>query len=288
MILNQPKVFIVVLNYNGKAVIKKCLTSLFKLDYPNFEVVVVDNNSTDGSLEIAKGCFSRANFIKNAENLGYAAGNNIGVRFSLERMADYVLLLNNDTEVENDFLAKLVEVAESEEKIGIISPVILDGRTKEVWFSGGEILWNKMSSRHKQNIPAEDYYESEFITGCSMLVKASVFREIGLVDEDYFLYWEDADFSLRAKNNGFRNVVVSSSWVYHFEESEKNPKNKIYWLVLSGLIFFKKHTPWQKKYWLKAYLAMRKAKNLWDMRFNPSEITLTVNKAYADFKNAKL
>lgn len=284
---NQPKVFVVVLNYNGKEVIKRCLTSLFKVNYSNFEVVFVDNNSTDGSLELAKSCFSKANFIKNKENIGYAAGNNVGIRFSLERMADYVLLLNNDTEVENDFLTKLVEVAESDKKIGLISPVIFHGKTKEVWFSGGDILWRKMSSRNRQDIPTRDHYESEFITGCSMLVKASVFKEIGLLDEDYFLYWEDADFSLRATKKGFKNAVVSSSWVYHFEASEKNRKNKIYWLVVSGLIFFKKNTPWNKKYWVKSYLALRKTKNRWDLLTNKNEINLTVRKAYKDFKNAK-
>ncbi|EKE11568.1 MAG: hypothetical protein ACD_15C00059G0006 [uncultured bacterium] len=284
----QPKVFIVVLNYNGKDVIKKCLASVFKLDYSNFEVVFVDNNSKDGSLELAKSCFPKAHFIKNEENFGYAAGNNAGIRFSLERMADYVLLLNNDTEVENDFLAKLIEVAESDNKIGLISPIIFEGKTKKVWFSGGEILWRKMSNLHKKDIENKDYYDSDFITGCSMLVKSGVFKKIGLLDEDYFLYWEDADFSLRAKKGGFRNVVVSSSRIYHFEASEKNKENKIYWLVISGLIFFKKNTPWNKKYWVKTYLLMRKAKNLWDVMFNKNEIALTVQKAYKDFKNAKI
>lgn len=284
---NQPKVFIVVLNYNGKEVVKRCLTSIFKIDYPNFELVFVDNNSTDGSLELAKSCFSKANFIKNEENLGFAAGNNVGIRFSLERMADYVLLLNNDTEVENDFLSKLIEVAESDASIGLISPVIFDGNTKEVWFSGGDILWKKMSSLHRKNIQTQDYSESEFITGCSMLIKANVFKSVGLLDEDYFLYWEDADFSLRAKKKGFKNVVVSSSWVYHFEASEKNRKNKIYWLVISGLIFFKKNTPWNKKYWIKSYLALRKAKNSWDVLTRKNEINLMVKKAYKDYKNAK-
>jgi hypothetical protein len=285
--LKHPKVFIVVLNYNGKKIIKKCLSSIFKIDYPSFEVVFVDNNSTDGSLELAKSCFSKANFIKNEENLGYSAGNNVGIRFSLERMADYVLLLNNDTEVENDFLSKLVEVAESDEKIGLISPVIFDGKTKEIWFSGGEIIWNRMSNRHARDIKTQDYYETGFITGCSMLVKAAVFKAIGLLDEDYFLYWEDADFSLRARKAGFKNMVVSSSWIYHFEESEKNRQNKIYWLVVSGLIFFKKNTPWNKKYWVRTYLALRKAKNLWDVRFKKDETALTVRKAYNDFKNVK-
>ena len=106
---NYPKVFVVVLNYNGGHFIKKCLASVFKNDYPDFEVVVVDNGSKDGSLEMAKSNFSKAVFIKNEENLGFATGNNIGIRYSLERMADYVCLLNNDTEVEKDFIEKLIE-----------------------------------------------------------------------------------------------------------------------------------------------------------------------------------
>ena len=280
-----PKVFIVVLNYNGKDVIKRCLTSVFKIDYPNFEVVFVDNNSTDGSLELAKGNFSKANFIKNEENLGYASGNNIGIRFSLERMAEYVLVLNNDTEVEKDFLTKLVETAEEDEKIGIISPVILDGNTKQVWFSGGRINWMRMKTEHVQENQGESHYESDFITGCSMLVKASVFEKIGLFDEDFFLYWEDADFSLRSKKAGFKNVVVPTSWIYHFEKSESQKKAKIYWLVVSGLIFFKKNTPAWLKPWIKVYLAVRKTKNWLDMKFSRNELAETVKKAYDDYRS---
>lgn len=107
---NYPKAFVIILNYNGKDVLKKCLLSVFKNDYPNFEIVLVDNNSIDGSFETAKADFSKANFIKNEENLGFSAGNNVGIRFALERMADYVLLLNNDVEVEKDFLGKLIDI----------------------------------------------------------------------------------------------------------------------------------------------------------------------------------
>ena len=110
-----PRVYLVILNYNGKDVLKKCLLSVFRNDYPNFEIVLVDNNSTDGSFEMAKSDFSKPSFIKNQENLGYAAGCNVGIRFALERMADYILLLNNDVEVEKDFLTRLVKVAESDE-----------------------------------------------------------------------------------------------------------------------------------------------------------------------------
>ena len=146
---NFPKVFIIVLNYNGRDVIKRCLSSVFKADYPNFEVIFVDNNSKDGSFEIAKANFSRAVFIRNEENLGFATGCNVGIKFALERMADYVLLLNMDTEVEKDFLSRLVEVAQSQDHIGLLSPVIFNGQNKQIWFSGGKINWLNMKSVHK-------------------------------------------------------------------------------------------------------------------------------------------
>lgn len=284
--MNYPKVFIIILNYNGKAVIKNCLSSVFKLAYPNFEVVLVDNNSTDGSLEMAKATFSKINFIKNEENLGFAVGNNVGIRFALERMADFVLVLNNDTEVDKDFLTKLIDVAQLDETISLLSPVIFNGHTKQVWFSGGKINWLKMRTEHVKTAQTEDYYPSSFITGCSMLVRAEVFKKIGLFDEDFFLYWEDADFSLRAVKAGFKNMIVAASWVYHFEQSEKHKKSKTYWLVVSGLIFFKKNTPLWLRPWIKLYLAGRKIKNWRDNKFKKNETAVMVKKAYVDFKNS--
>jgi GT2 family glycosyltransferase len=285
---NFPKIFIIVLNYNGKDVIKNCLTSVFKIDYPDFEVVVVDNNSVDGSFEIAKTGFSKASFIKNEENLGYAAGNNVGIRFALERMADYVLLLNNDTEVEKDFLNKLVEAMEKDEKIGIASPVILDGHDRQVWFSGGEISWLRMKTEHKRDVLSKDYRETGFVTGCAMLVKAAVFKEIGLLDEDFFLYWEDADFSVRVRRAGFKNIVVAGSWIYHFEKSAGNLKQKTYWLVISGLIFFQKNAPLLLRPWAKVYTILRKLKNKFDLNFHRNELAEIVAKAYKDYSNIKI
>lgn len=283
-----PKIFIVILNYNGKDVIKNCLTSVFKNDYPNFEVVVVDNNSSDGSFETAKTGFSKATFIKNGENLGYSAGNNVGIRFALERMADYVLLLNNDTEVEKDFLTKLADVAEKNEKNGIVSPVIFNGHTRQVWFSGGEISWLTMKAVHTQKTLDKNYYETGFATGCAMLVRTAVFKEVGLLDEDYFLYWEDADFSWRAKKAGFKIIVVAGSWVYHFEKSKAKLKQKTYWLVISGLIFFQKHTPLLLRPWIKFYVLLRKLKNKADLKKGSNEMAETVRKAYADYKKYPL
>jgi len=284
---NYPRVFIIILNYNGKDVIKKCLASVFRNDYPDFEVVVVDNNSADGSLEAAKNNFSKAHFIKNEANLGFSAGNNVGIRFALERMAEYVLLLNNDTEVEKDFLEKLVAVAENNSEIGIVSPIIFNGQDKQVWFSGGQIKWFTMKAMHDQKPIARTWYETGYVSGCAMLVKANVFKTVGLLDEDLFLYWEDVDFSVRAQREGFKTVMVADSWVYHFEKSAQNLKNKTYWLVVSGLTFFKKNTPAILKPWVAMYVGARKIKNWADVKFKKNDLAPTVQRAYRDYKKVK-
>src|SRR6266705_2584097 len=98
--LTFPKVFVIVLNYNGSEALPACLTSIFQSDYQNFEIIVVDNNSSDGSFEQAKNNFSRSIFIKNSDNVGFSKGNNIGIRYALERFADYIFILNNDTIIE--------------------------------------------------------------------------------------------------------------------------------------------------------------------------------------------
>lgn len=281
----SPKVNIIVLNHNGKDVLRKCLASVFRVDYPDFEIVVVDNASDDGSIEEAKKDFSKATFIKNSRNLGFSAGNNIGIRYSLEKQAEYVLLLNSDTEVEKDFLGKLIGLMGSDPKIGVLSPTILEGDSDRVWFSGGRIDWKRMRTTHlRDRIDGAAFRRTEFVSGCAMLVRKEVFAKIGLLDEEFFLYWEDADFSVRAARQGFRLAVAKTDGVRHFEKSRKNKPSKTYWLVLSGLIFFRKNAHWSLAPWGRAYLAARKAKNAADIRKDRfDETALAVRKAYSDF-----
>lgn len=282
-----PKVFIVILNHNGKAAVQKCLTSVFKTNYSNFEVVLVDNGSVDGSLEMARTNFSKANFIKNTENLGCAAGNNVGIRFSLERMADYVLVLNGDMEVDKDFLGRLVSVAEKDEKAGVLSPIVFGASDRHIEFSGGKIDWFGMKLVKRKRLLTEDFYESEFVTSRGMLVKAAVFKKIGLFDEDFFLYWEDVDFGFRARKAGFKNMVVPTSWVYHLEKSEKNQKSQLYWQIVSGLIFFKKNIGIWMRPWFDGRVKVKKVQSWLGVKFRRDETALITRKAYVDFKSAK-
>ena len=283
----MPKVFIIILNYNGKETLLECLQSVFQIDYPDREIVVVDNNSADGSLELAKKFYPRAHTIKNDKNIGFAAGNNVGIRFALEKMADYIFLLNNDAEIEKSAISKLVTLAQNNKEAGIISPIILKGKSNKVWFAGGKIKWLAMKTDHFAVPLAENPHKTDYISGCAMFVKKEVFKKIGLFDENFFLYYEDADFCWRARKERFESYVVPSAKVYHFERSEENKKAKIYWLVVSGIIFFKKNAPAFLKPWISFYLLLRKIKNWRDVNFKNDDIAKVVRKAYRDYSAIK-
>ena len=285
---HKPKVFIVVLNHNGGELLENCLKSLEKVTYQNFSVVVADNASKDGSLEMVRQNFPKAVIIENGKNIGFAAGNNIGIQYALARSADYVLLLNQDTEVEIDFLDKLIEAAERNPQVGILSPLIFWKKTEKIWFSGGKINWLTMKAVNKNSLCCDAPYETGFITGCSMLIRKEVFDEIGFLSEKYFLYWEDADFSYQAKKADFLNLVVPESRVYHFEKSGLASGKKLYWLVLSGLIFFKRNANFPMNVWIFFYTKLRIAKNILDrLVYSKDNNKLEVGKAYEDFKNGK-
>jgi GT2 family glycosyltransferase len=166
--------------------------------------------------------------------------------------------------VEPDFLNNLIEEGEKEAKIGLLSPLIFWKRTQQIWFSGGRISWWNMKTFHEFDLVEGKAQETAFLTGCSLFIKRAVLEKIGLLDDKFFLYWEDVDYSVRAKKAGFKIKVVPESVIYHFEASNELNKNKVYWLVLSGLIFFKKNTPGILRLWIWFFIQLRKAKNWMD------------------------
>lgn len=278
---NPPKVFVVVLNYNGLRTISKCLSSIYQSNYANFEVVLVDNASTDGSLELVKQQFPKAHVILNQANLGFAKGNNLGIRFALEKFAEFVLVLNNDAYLEPNTLETLVSYAGKNQAVGILSPLIFTA-DKKIWFAGGKIDWLKMRTLHDNSRALKVPYTSDYLCGCSLFISQKVFQKIGLFDEKFFLYYEDADFSIRARKVGFKIEIVPQAQIIHDEQSESNKPQKTYWLVLSGIIFFRKHTPFFLKPWTFLYLMLRKIKNRRDIQNKKDEVSLAVSKAYKD------
>ncbi len=303
VIFKNPKIFVIILNYNGGKDLLKTIESVVESDYLNLEIILVDNNSSDDSLNLAKqwvathcsseNKFPKVHFIKNKKNLGFGAGNNIGIKYAFENGADFVFLLNNDALVQENTISNLVDSIKNEKNIGLVSPIIYsDLDYKKVWFSGGKINWWKMRAEHVQYLTEQgvmtpcsndnNVIQSDFITGCAMLISRDIFEKVGLFDENIFLYYEDTDLSLRVKKADLRNLVVASSKVFHAEKSEENQSKKIYWLVLSGVYFFKKHAKDFWKIYLSIYLFLRKFKNFLDAKFRPNEVNLAVERAYGD------
>ena len=218
----SKKVFIILVNYNGVTDTLECIKSLESIYYNNYEIVVVDNDSTDNSLDILKEKIGyKHHVISSNKNGGFAFGNNIGIRYALEKGADYVLLINNDTTVEPDFLDELVNSMEKNDGCGITTGLILNYYDKNlVWYAGGEINWNRFYGYHKhenKNINRLRLYESEvsFATGCLMLIRSEVITKVGELPEEYFMYYEDVDYCANIQENGYKIYFNPKSIIYH-------------------------------------------------------------------------
>jgi GT2 family glycosyltransferase len=261
-----PRVCIIVLTWKNYDFTHDCLCSLRKIDYPNIEVVLVDNGSCDGSAERLASEFTEVRLITNERNLGFPAGNNVAIRDAMVRNPDYFLLLNNDTLVARDFLSKLVEVAESDEKIGIVNPKILYFEPDDrIWFAGGfyKPWWSTGKVRGQNRRDLGKYNETRevsFITGCACLIKAEVVRKIGLLDEVFFLGFEDLDWTLRAMRAGFRAFYVGSSVIWHKAsyDTKKNFGKPImdFYRTRNSLLIARKHIPF--RYWPGFLLSLGK------------------------------
>lgn len=216
-----PDVHVVVLNRNGRRFLEACFQSLEALDYPSqrLELVLVDNASEDESVSYIERAFPEVRIVRNPDNYGFARGNNEGIRRALERGADYVVLLNNDTRVDPDWLRALVEVAEAHPDVAICGGKILSWEGTIIEFSG--TVWHKVTSAGGYtNEPDRGQYDemhpAAYACGASMLLRTEALRRIGLFDEDYFIYHEDVDLSLRAWIAGYRVLYVPQSVIYHW------------------------------------------------------------------------
>ena len=230
-----PKVSAIILNYNNSQDTIKCLESIYKnIKYKRIQVIVIDNgsktedvlilkkwfNSQDiESIFCHKGHFSYNNepfkreliFIENQENLGFAGGNNVGIKYALNCGADYVWLLNNDTIIDKDALIELIKLAEIDKKIGMVSSKLYCyHELKKVHYNGEKIVYEGM-----EDVKGELPKPTNFATGCSLLMRRKFIENVGLLDEDYFLYFEDNDISTRALKAGWKVYYNPYSKIYH-------------------------------------------------------------------------
>lgn len=224
----QPKVSIIIVNWNGLSVTDECLQSLEKLDYPNFNITLVDNGSSDGSVAFFKKHHPKADVIALKTNTGFTGGNNTGIRKALKEKADYVLLLNNDTIVsEPAFLSKMIEACEANSRIGMACPTIFyDSPADKVWYAGAWLsLWKGWG--HYYQVPKHDkIITTGYATGCCLLVQTQTIRDIGLLNDAYFLSVEDVEWSMRAKQNGWETVYIPGVSIIHKDSVSSRSDNK--------------------------------------------------------------
>lgn len=242
----MKKVAIILLNWNNYFDTKECIDSLKKIDYENHEIIVVDNGSKSDVVRLEKE--SGITLIKNEKNLGFAEGNNVGIRYALKNGAEYILLLNNDTVVNHTFLTRLVTEAEKDEKIGIASPILyFFDRKDRVWYGGAKFNFFHGDARHKKlNKKDKGKYKVEktgYGSGAAFLIKKEVIDKIGLLCSDYFIYYEEADWSIRAKRAGYDIIFVPQSKVWHKVSSstKKASPFMIEYNIRNRMIFMKRN-----------------------------------------------
>ena len=226
-----PTVLIVIINWNGKDALLECLASIKKLNYPkdNYEVLVIDNGSSDGYQASVSRIYPEVHLLENRENIGYAKAINQGVAYGSSLGVDYIWIFNNDVTVQENSLNKLIKVGQQDEKIGVIAPVIYSHDDPEVIDNVGYKInfWTGRLKKLKCGGEVFEKHEDKIadvdsILGCSNLIKTSVFKKVGSFQTIYNLYFEKTDFNVRARKKDFRVVVVKEATVWHKNASTMN------------------------------------------------------------------
>ena len=270
---NNPKLSIIIPIFNSGRQVLDCLESIFKSNYSDYEVIVIDNNSRDNSSELIEEKFPQVKLIRNEKNLGFTGGTNAGIK---ESKGELIFLLNDDTIIDPNLLDILIEELESSPQVGIVGPKIyFAGESNKIWFAGGKINWLKGETFHlnKRESKLEDDTKKEvdFITGCALMIKREVVDKIGLLDKKFFAYYEDADWAQKAKKAGYSVIYVPFGGVWHIKSATASTvyfediKGK-YFRMLGRYLKFSILLKW-KNYRNRFVFFMRHAKFIYKITF---------------------
>jgi len=267
---SKKKVSVIIVNWNGFKDTLVCLASLAKINkkYADLTVIVVDNGSTNESVREIRQKFPAVTLLETGKNLGFTGGNNFGMHYALAHGADFVWLLNNDTFVDPNVLS-FVSVFK-DPKVGIAGSKIYfapehefhhdrykaQERGNVLWYAGGIVDWANVYASHRgvDEVDRGQYdatSETPFITGCSLMIRKEVIEKIGMLDDRYYLYLEDLDFCLRAKEAGYKLMYVPSSVLWHVNAgSSARPGNPLheYYLTRNRLLLGFRYTNFRTKF----------------------------------------
>jgi len=273
MNFKEKKLAIVILSYNTKKLLKNCLDGLTKQigKENNPEIIVVDNGSTDGSKKMINDQWPMVKLIANDRNLGFCAGNNVGIRYALAQGHDYIMILNSDTIIKDAFWEFLVDFLEKNKEVGIVTPKIYfapgheyhkkryskSQQGKVIWSAGGVFDWDNVigANRGVDDVDQGQYdqpAEVDFVSGCCLLARTKVWQQANFLDEKYFMYYEDTDFCQKAKRAGWKVFCIPGSCLYHLNAGSSQVGGSLqdYFITRNRLLFGLRFAP------LRARLAL--------------------------------
>lgn len=262
------EVCIIVLNYNSGNYIEKCLDSLEKLAFKDFQIVIVDNNSTDGSLESIVKRHPSFKVVKSKENIGYAGGNNLGLQYALDNNFDAAWIVNPDIVVDKDSLTTLAATLENNQMAAAGSKVYFEkgfefnkekymnpDLGKVIWFAGGKMDWDNVYAVHLgmdevDHGQFDHSAQTDLLTGASMLLRTTALKKVGLLDKKYFLYYEENDLCQRLKQAGYSLWYCHDSVVRHANAQSTGIGSTLqdYYIIRNRLLFGMRWAPLKTKF----------------------------------------
>jgi GT2 family glycosyltransferase len=267
-----PRVVSVILNTNRRDDTLECLASLARGEYPNHQVIVLDNASTDGSAEAIREQFPDVDVLPLSENLGYAGNNNVGITAAVARGADWVFVLNEDTVLAPDCLASLMAVAERDPAVGVLGPMVYHHDEPEVIQSAGGKFSRSWDSFHLgQNTPDQgrftDPHPVDWISGCAILVRRAVIEQVGAFDPRYFYFWEETEWCLRASRAGWRilHVPMAKLWHKGVQRNYRPQPTVTYYATRNRLLTLAKHRA-PVSVWLVTWLQIGRTLASWTVK----------------------
>lgn len=260
--MSTPSVHVIVLNWHGLRDTLECLASLRRQDYPALRVWVVDNGSAEIEADTIAREHPEVEVLRQGENRGFCGGNNVGIRRALDAGADYVLVLNNDTITPPNLVSELVAQASLLARVGAVSPLIVRHPEEElVWYAGAS--WepetagfrHTLDGRPRAELCAREPYATAYACGCCLLAPVAALREVGLMDERYFAYYDEADWCSRMKDAGFECYVVPSVSVSHKVSRSTPGLISTYLMARNRLLWMREHLTRRERWSSARYLA---------------------------------
>jgi GT2 family glycosyltransferase len=244
-----PTATLIVLNWNAGDYLPACLSSLLRLDYPDFNVVVVDNGSTDGSVALVEAQFPQVTLCRNETNRGFAAGNNVGLRCA---KSDFAVLVNPDVVVAEAWLRRFITPMLQDKKIGIAGCKLYYPDSRVLQHAGGyltrpQAFPGHYGLREEDEGQYDELRDVDYVIGAAMAIRRSVWERVGLLDEGYFLFYEEVDFCARASRAGYRVVYIPQATAVHHESATMERDSDFYWqhMFSSRWRFLLKHYAWR-------------------------------------------